>query len=95
MFGIEIKNSNNDVLIDGENKHPFFYESKTISLPSSTGLFELNFTPTIKIPFITTFVEDGRVQVYEVFRNAENEYYKFNYAVGKTGGNCTFYIYLL
>lgn len=94
MFGFEIKNSNNDILIDGENKHPSFYESKTVDI-SSVGPSSVKFTPTTKIPFITTFVEDGRVQVYEVFKNAENEYYKFSYAVGKTGGNCTFYIYLL
>lgn len=94
MYGIEIKNLNNDVIIDGENKHPFLHESKVVSL-SSTGFFEVEFTPISKTPFITIFTESGRVQILNIYKNSSDNYYQFSYAVGQTGGSCRFDIYTL
>lgn len=94
MYGIEIKNSNGDIIIDGENKHPFLHEIKTVSW-SSGGIFEVFFTPTTKKPFITIFTETSRVQVLCAYKNEQNQYYKFEYVVGQTSGDCSFYIYTL
>jgi hypothetical protein len=94
MFGFEVRNLNNDVIIDGENKHPFFHEIKTVDI-SSTGAFTIDFTPTNKTPFITAYTENGRVQILNVFKNDSNQYYSFSYGVGKTGNTCRFDIYVL
>ena len=94
MIGFEIKNLNNDVIIDGKNKHPFFYETKIIDI-SSGGPGNVNFTPTNKTPFITSHTENGRVQILNIYKNNNGEYEGFSYGVGKTGNTCRFDIYVL
>lgn len=91
---MEVKNENGDILIDGENKHPFLHEIVNLNV-SSLGTKTVSFTPTIEYPLLTLFIDSAFVVIMGVYKNSSNEFYQVEYRVTKTGNNAEILIYTL
>ncbi len=73
-YGIEIKNSSGNVIVDGEYKNFALYASGTATLPAVGGVTTVAFTATDQIPLIA-------------IRNQSTAQYVSLWGIRKTGSN--------
>jgi hypothetical protein len=93
-YGIEIKNQNNETLVDGINKLPLLHEKITIDTSAQGGGI-VEFTPTNKTPFILAFFENCTIYIDALRQDNNNNFYGVDVAVIETGGQAEIYVYII
>jgi hypothetical protein len=91
-YGLEVKNNNGEILIDGINRLPLLHEKITIDT-STTGSKVVEFTPTNDIPFILMYFENCTLTTGSLYKNNSGEFYGISCEVIQAGGQAEFYIY--
>lgn len=91
-YGLEVKNNNNETLIDGINRLPLLHEKITIDT-STIGSKEVEFTPTNDTPFVLIYFENCTLNTGELYKNSSGEFYGIRCQVVQAGGQAEFYIY--
>jgi hypothetical protein len=105
-YGITIKNSNNDILADGERIHPFFHQKEDVYTkegfgdPNDTDTHVVSeriyFNSSTKLPFVLLHTSSGKINVYSLGKNGsyhDSFYYKVPF-YQESRHNMEFHVYL-
>jgi hypothetical protein len=93
-FGIEIKNKNNEILVDGINKLPLWHETITVDT-STIGSKTVEFTPINDNPFFLVYFENCTISTGTIYTNSNGEFYGVDFSVIEAGGQAEVYIYTI
>jgi hypothetical protein len=92
MFGILIRNSNGDILVDNEHVHPKLYQIYPL-ICTAAGTFDVPFQPTSKFVFVTAHSKNTLCNVVGVKRT--NGLWSFARVATAGAGNVNVRIYEL
>lgn len=90
-FGILIRNSNGDILIDGEHVHPILHATITRQV-TSQGEFVESFPPTTRPVIVVTHPIGGSTRIFSIRRDSQGRYIGFIHI--STPGQFEFRVYV-